>query len=145
LIRNAFENPVEFGQTNKSAIHRYIKIADLQLREFSEAKDQIEAALKSQDPWERYWGLIVCSTFSEKALDFEMLAKKITQNDSELINRVRAAEFLGIAKKENPVDVMTGTLYQTQDNTEALLILNSVVLMSEMQHNFLFDIDDGKR
>ena len=62
LIKNAFDNPVAFGQQHQKDIQRYIGIADLSLSSFNDVRTDIEESLTSSDPWDRYWGLIVCST-----------------------------------------------------------------------------------
>ncbi len=140
LIKNAFQNPVEFGQTHKKDIHSYIDISNLSLHDFDDVKTEIESALESNDPIARYWGLIVCSCFADKAAELIPAAKIISIVDSEIINKVRAAEFLAISGKENPVAVMTKALYESQDNTEALLILNTMVLMGDLNYNYQFEI-----
>ncbi len=144
LIKNAFDNPVQFGQVHKADIQAYMEIANLSLFEFSKVKADIEVSLTSEDPWLRYWGITVCSNFGEQAAEFVPMAKEMSQSDSEIINKVRAAEFLGLIKAANPSEVMTTALYNSQDETEALLILNSIVLMSDIHHNYDFSIDPDK-
>jgi arylsulfatase A-like enzyme len=144
LINNAFDNPVQFGQTHKEDIQAYMDIADLALSEFSEVKEDIKVSLTSEDPWLRYWGIIVCSTFGEQAAEFVSMAKEMSKNDSEIINKVRAAEFLGLIKAVDPSEVMTNALYDSQDETEVLLILSSIVLMHDVHHNYAFRIDADK-
>lgn len=140
LVKNAFENPIRFGQQHKTNIQNYADIANLSLLDIEKAKYQLKASLKSKDAWSRYWGLTVCSSFGEKAVDFEPIVKQMAQKDPELINRVRAAEFLGLIKSENPSIVMANALYETQDEVEALLILNSIVLMKDGGFDYIFDI-----
>ncbi|WP_303317222.1 sulfatase [Flavivirga abyssicola] len=144
LIKNAFENPVAFGQKHKAHIQNYIDIANLSLENFDSVKSKIENSLKSSDPWERYWGLITCSNFGKEAISLKDDAITISKTDSELINRVRAAEFLGLIGAENPIQVMTEALYSSEDSSEALLILNSMTLMKECQHKYRFNIDRTK-
>ncbi|NJB83465.1 sulfatase-like hydrolase/transferase [Wenyingzhuangia aestuarii] len=143
LIKHAFKNPVKFGQDHKKDIKRYLKIANLSLLDYSKAAPKLKKALESTDPWGRYWALIVCSSFKNKAKDMIAVAKKIANNDNEQINRVRAAEFLGLIKVQNPVNVMTNALYGTKDSAEALLILNSIVLMQD-GYNYSFTIQTSK-
>lgn len=140
LIQNAFENPVAFGQTHKLDIEEYIKIANLQLIDFATAKPEIEMALKSEDTWKRYWGIIVCSRFVEEAKEMIPQIKKMADTDSELINRVRAAEFLGMVKSINPEKIICENLYKSYDPVEALLILNTVVLLKDA-YGYSFQID----
>ncbi|MCK5468059.1 MAG: sulfatase-like hydrolase/transferase, partial [Cyclobacteriaceae bacterium] len=141
LLKNAFDNPVQFGQLHKSEIQSYIDVANLGILNFDEAKTKIEASLKSDDPWVRYWGLIVCSTFGDKAREFESIAMHIAGNDSEIINKVRAAEFLGIIQAINPAEIMIKALNASQDGAEAALILNSIVLMRDGEFKYPFEIE----
>jgi len=140
LIKNAFDNPVGFGEKHKSEILEYINIADLMLLDFETAKTGIEKALAADDPWKRYWGLIVCSTFGESAKELLLLIETVSENDPELINKVRAAEYMGLSGIKNPSEIITESLYRADDPTEALLILNSIVLLRDCQHKYSIDI-----
>ncbi|KAA3661918.1 MAG: sulfatase, partial [Calditrichaeota bacterium] len=144
LVKNAFDNPVAFGQKHKSDIKKYLAITNLMLDKFENVKAKIESSLKSNDPWQRYWGLVVCSTFGKKANEFIPLIEHIAENDSEQINRVRAAEFFGLTGLRSPVETMTKALYQTEDGGEALLILNSIVLMKDGANKYAFKIQPEK-
>ncbi|WP_239985648.1 MULTISPECIES: sulfatase [Arenibacter] len=140
LIEKAFENPVEFGKIHSNEIQKYIEIADLNLQHFDDAKNSLTTALKSSDPRERYWAIIACSTFGQQANGMESHIREMASQDTELINRVRAAEFLGIVKKLDPSAIMTNSLYESEKPSEALLILNSIVLMNSGNYNYKFDI-----
>lgn len=144
LINNAFDNPVAFGQAHKKDIKKYIKTANLMLMSFKDAKSKIIKSLNSNDPWVRYWALISASAFGDKAKELSATIKRISKTDSELVNRVRAAEFLGLIKAENPQEVMLNSLYESNDGVEALLILNSIVLMKDCKHQYKFSIDESK-
>ena len=143
LIKNAFNNPVEFGQSHKESISEYLEIADLALCDFEEVNDRIGEAINSVDPWKRYWGLVVCSRFADKALKYSERIKTLAASDEELINRVRAAEFLGIVRVEDPSDYIRAALYESIDPNEALLILNSIVLMQD-GYNYKFELESEK-
>ncbi len=144
LIKNAFKNPVEFGQKNKANINKYIDIANLSLKPFDNAKEELEKQLTSDDWLCRYWALIVCSGFGENAKELKGIISEIAQNDVELINKVRAAEFLGLNGYANPVEIMTNALYTSKDSNEVLLILNSIVLMQDGKGKFKFNLDKNK-
>jgi len=144
LVKNAFSNPVAFGQSHKKDIQRYSKIADYALLNFDKAKSKIEKSLKSNDVWDRYWALIASNSLGERAKELVPIIKNIAQQDVELINKVRAAEFLGLAGIENPTEVMTNALYNTKDGVKALLILNSVTLMQDCDKHYKFNIDESK-
>ena len=140
LIENATNNPVEFGSLHKKQIQKYIDISNLCFSKFKNVQQQIIHSLNSIDPWERYWALITCSAFGKDAESLKSIIKGIAHNDSENINRVRAAEYLGITKIEDPSSVMINTLYNSKNPAEALLILNSIVLMQSDLHKYNFDI-----
>ena len=144
LIEKAFGNPVEFGKKHKEEIQKYTEIADLNLLNFDDAKNSLTTALKSSDPWDRYWAIIACSTFGPQAIGMESQIREMASTDPELINRVRAAEFLGIVKKLDPSTVMTNSLYESDKPSEALLILNSIVLMNSGKYNYKFNIQLDK-
>jgi len=140
LLQNAFNNPVAFGKQHKEDIQDYIDIANLQLLDFESVKSTLKENLRDNDPWKRYWALIVCSSFSNSASELIPLVKQLSKSDTELINRVRAAEFLGIIDVENPSEIMIKSLYETKNITEALLILNSIVLMKDGVSQYSFPI-----
>ncbi|WP_200975088.1 sulfatase [Echinicola sp. 20G] len=144
LINSAFNDPVEFGKSHKKVIQQYIKIADWSLEDYDEVKNSISKTLDSSDPWERYWALIVASSFGQEAKEMQVTIKSIALNDPEKINRVRAAEFLGLLKLENPAPIMLQALYNSSDGNEALLILNSIALMQDGSGKYAFDIDTNK-
>jgi hypothetical protein len=141
LIEQAFEDPVAFGREHKEDIHQYIETANLSLFSFNQVRPQIESSLNSQDPWVRYWGLITCSSFGLEANEYLDPIKEIALNDRELLNRVRAAEYLGLTGLGDPVKVMTEALYASGKPAEALLILNSIVLMQSFNYGYEFLID----
>ena len=136
LINNAFDNPIEFGQEHKKAISKYIKIADLSLSDFEDVKNEIKTALNSNDPWERYWGIIVCSNFGKEANEFSLKIKEIAKSDEEPINKVRALEYMGLFLNENTLGKIAQVLYKSNDTAEALLILNTMVLLTDNEFGY---------
>ncbi|MEN8228202.1 MAG: sulfatase [Bacteroidota bacterium] len=141
LRDQAFDNPVEFGARNQDEIAALVDIADLSLQPFHEAREGIDVALSSEDPMKVYWGLITCSSFSKEAAIFYEKARTLCSHE-DLLVRTRAAEFLGLAGAENPVPVITETLLQTGDGIEALLILNSLVLLMDGSHSYEFELSN---
>ncbi len=144
LIKNAFYDTDKFGREHKKQLSDYIDIANLALLDFDDAKDKINKQLMSNDPFKRYWALIVCSSFGVKASCFKSIIKDIAEKDEISINKVRAAEFLGITKLMNPVNIMTKQLYNCKDPNEALLICNSITLMRDNPYNYKFNINKNK-
>ncbi|MGQ1910338.1 sulfatase family protein [Marinifilum sp. RC60d5] len=144
LLKNAIGDPASFGQAHKKELNGYLHIANLSLASFDSVEGELKSYLKSNDPWERYWALIVCSCFQKEDSKLISLTREIQKNDPELINRVRAAEYLGLTKIENPVSAISNALYESTDSAEALLILNSVVMLQDGQHKYSFNLKMDK-
>lgn len=140
LIKNAFNNPTQFGQEHKQEIEKYLGIANLLLDDIPTVKDQLMNNLKAVDPWSRYWAIIACTAFGEETASLTPDLLDIAHSDPELINRVKAAEFLAVIDQGDPGTFMINALYQSTDPAEALLILNSIVLLKD-GFNYPFTID----
>ena len=144
LFKRAFDKPVKFGQIHKGDISRLVDIADLSLMSYKKARKGIKKALKSKDPWERYWGLIVCSSFGKEASPMAKRVKKIAATDSELLVRVRAAEFLGLTGQTDPRPIIMDALSKTTSGVEASLILNTLVLLQDGKPGYSFEVTSDK-
>lgn len=144
LVENAFDNPVDFGKSNKDQILKYIEIANLQILRLGVVKPYLLEYLDAKDPWERYWALIDCSAFGENEPRLVEKAKELAISDPEPLVRMRAAEYLGIIGETDPSGVMTEALYASDQPAEGLLILNSIVLMQDGPWQYSFRIDPEK-
>ena len=141
LLREAWKNPVAYGQTHRASLARLIDIADLALEPFAQARGRIEAALKSDAPWERYWALIVCSAHGRAAEPVTSLARQLAGADPERLVRVRAAEFLALTGAADPQPVLAAALQAAADPVEANLILNTVVLLRDHPNGLTLRVD----
>ena len=144
LVARGFEDPVAFGQANKSQIARLIDIADLSLLPWAQAKRGVAKAFSSKNPWERYWGLIVCSSQGKVANELVDEAQKLAAGDPDLLVRVRAAEFLGLIGAADPRPTITDALLKSESPVEANLILNTAVLLQDGKPGYRFDLPRGK-
>ncbi len=140
LINEPFENPTAFGQGHRREISMLVEIADLSLVPFPEAQGEIEAALEFPHPWERYWGLITCSSHGEESAPLAEIARRLAAQDPELLVRVRAAEFLGLIGAEDPRPVLRQALATTRSGAEANLMLNSLILLRDGQPGYAFPV-----
>ena len=129
-------DPVDFGQQNKVEIAALVDIADLSLKSFEEAKEQIEMSLESDNPWKRYWGLITCSSFGEQAHPFFEKAKQMALGDQESLVRMRAAEFLGLNNQAVANSLFQEIVKNAKSETETNLILNSIALLRTVNPDF---------
>ncbi|QBG48095.1 sulfatase [Verrucomicrobia bacterium S94] len=143
FLKEGSGNPVQYGQEHQQEIAELVDIADLSLRPFPEIREPLRAALDSSNPWKRYWGLVVCSSFGRKAGGFSDKASELATSDPEGLVRVRAAEFLGLTGVGDPVPVIMQALRETADPVEANLMLNSVVLLRDAK-GLAFDLSEFK-
>lgn len=140
LSDKAFADPAKFGQKHKDDIAGLVDTADLSLLPFKNAKARIDKALNSNNKWKRYWALIVCSCFGKDAKTFSVKAKDIAANDSDPLNRVRAAEFLALIEEADPAPVLMDVLAKSNHPLVALLTLNSVVMLKDGKPGYKFNI-----
>lgn len=132
-------NGYAYALENKGRLADLLQTADLQLESFASAQAGIENALNSKDALQRYWGLIVCSSFGEQAAPFYAKAQEMAASDSNLLVRTRAAEFLALTGQADPQEVLTDVLRKSTDPIEANLILNTVVLLRDAAPGYAFD------
>jgi len=145
MVRDALANPVAYGKQHREKIVGYIDTANLSLGSFEEAEAGIGKALASADPWQRYWGMIVCSCFGKAAKPFADRARKLAADqDEEGLVRTRAAEFLGLAGFEDPAPVILDVLARSEDDVETLLVFNSLVLLRDGEPGYAFEVDPKK-
>lgn len=140
LLEAGLSNPVAFGQQNKTEIAELINIADLSLKSFEKSKKEIEKALKSDNPWKRYWGLMVCSSYGGEAKPFFKMAVQMSKEDKENLVRLRAVEFLLLQEQNVPNDLILKIVENAKSETETNLILNSVALLKTVKSDFKINI-----
>ena len=143
MLSEALSNPVQFGRENQDRIGKLVDTANLSLLPFAKAKSGIAKAFKSNDPWVRYWGAIVCSSFGKEASSFSETAKNLVKNDGDNLVRVRAAEFLALIGAVKPQKAIYLSLKNAESEVEANLILNTVTLLQDGQPGYEFNINLG--
>jgi hypothetical protein len=114
-------------------------IADLNLKTFDQAEEQIRSALTDTNPWKRYWGLVVCSTFGAKANAFVPLIQSVFNDDTENLVRIRAWEYLALHTDILNNDTIVAILKNARSETEANLMLNSLALIKHFKPQTKFD------
>ena len=140
FLERGIGNPVKFGQQNKNEIAELIEIADLSLLPFEEALKGIKKALKDENPWKRYWGLISCSSFGKEASSLSDLARDMMLNDDENLVRIRAVEFLGLNGEPLDIAMIKDIVQNAKSETEANLILNTIALLKSTRSDFEIDL-----
>tara|TARA_B100000212_G_scaffold294253_1_gene236878 strand:+ start:14865 stop:16694 length:1830 start_codon:yes stop_codon:yes gene_type:complete len=141
MLSETLSNPVQFGRENQDRIGKLVDTANLSLLPFAKAKSGIAQAFKSNDPWVRYWGAIVCSSFGKEASSFTETAKNLVKNDADNLVRVRAAEFLALIGAVKPQEAIYLSLKNAESEVEANLILNTVTLLQDGQPGYEFNIN----
>ena len=139
LLENALDNPTAFGQKNKAEISELIAVADLNLEPFDEVEGKIKMALEDKNPWKRYWGLIVCSSFGAEAKGLVSQIQKLLQTDDENLVRMRAAEYLMLNEISFDSNIIKSLMENAKSETEANLMLNSLSLIKEHQPDIKFN------
>lgn len=126
LFDEAMVNPVAFGQEQKDRIADLIDTANLMLQPFGEVKDELAAALKSDDPMQRLWAVSSCAAFGSEAEELAEAAMPLL-NDEDSIVRLRSAEFLGRIGKTDPRETLLDVINGTDHYVTALIALNALV------------------
>ncbi len=140
FLEAGLSNPVAFGAQNKTEISELVDIADLSLKSFEASKAEIAKALESDNPWKRYWGLIVCSSFGKESYPFFKMAVQLSKEDMENLVRLRAVEFLMLQEQNAPTDLIFKILENSKSETETNLILNSIALLKTVKSDFKITI-----
>ena len=140
LLDFAINNPVAFGKNNQQEIMELIAVADLNLFSFNKVQGKIKQALISKNPWKRYWGLIVCTSFGKKAKKFVPLIKDLLNQDQENLVRARAMEYLMLNQEYFDIRIIKEILKKSKSETEANLILNSLALVKSLNSRIKFDL-----
>ena len=130
LVEEAANNPIQFGEDHADEISELIDVANLSLQAFADAEEPLQTAMSSDNPWKRYWALMVCSTFGDKAAPLTETARKLT-SDSNLLVRLRAAEFLGLIKQDDPRPTIRQILKESTSPVVNLIVLNTVVFLED--------------
>jgi arylsulfatase A-like enzyme len=131
LVAHALDDAVAFGQKHKSDIAAMIDTADLAVKPFHEAKRGIKAALNSDEPMQRYWGAMVCSSFGDQAAEFVSTVDKLADGDKSAVVRIRAAEFLGLIGSRDPQPILADVINTTSSGVVATEALNSVTYFTD--------------
>jgi arylsulfatase A-like enzyme len=140
LLENALENPVAFGQKNKKEIKELMAVADLNLFSFEAVLGKIKQALTDDNPWKRYWALVVCSSFGKKAKKLVPQIKKLANHDQENLVRARAMEYLMLNQESFDTKIIEQLLKNAKSETEANLILNSLALIKSLKPQTKFNL-----
>ena len=88
----------------------------------------------------RYWGLIVCTSFGEKAKKLVPQIKKLLHQDNEYLVRARAMEYLLLNQESFDHTIIEALLKNTKSETQANLILNTLALIKSLKPKLKFNL-----
>ena len=141
LLKNGLDDIVSYSEKNKDLISRLIKISDLSLNDYEQVSSKIQDALNDINPWVRYWGLIVSSSFGSKALENKEQINSILENDPENLVRMRAAEFMLSNNLEISDSKINLLLKKSNFEAETNLMLNTLANIKTSNPNYKLNLN----
>ena len=141
LLENGLDDIVSYSEKNKDLISRLIKISDLSLNDYKQVSSKIQDALNDINPWVRYWGLIVSSSFGSKALENKEQINSIFENDPENLVRMRAAEFMLLNNLEISDSKINSLLKKSNSEAETNLMLNTLANIKTSNPNYKLNLN----
>ena len=141
LLENGLDDIVSYSEKNKDLISRLIKISDLSLNDYKQVSSKIQDALNDINPWVRYWGLIVSSSFGSKALENKEQINSIFENDPENLVRMRAAEFMLLNNLEISDSKINSLLKKSNFEAETNLMLNTLANIKTSNPNYKLNLN----
>ena len=141
LLENGLDDIVSYSEKNKDLISRLIKISDLSLNDYKQVSSKIQDALNDINPWVRYWGLIVSSSFGSKALENTKQINSIFENDPENLVRMRAAEFMLLNNLEISDSKINSLLKKSNFEAETNLMLNTLANIKTSNPNYKLNLN----
>ena len=141
FLKNGIDDVVEYSAQNKTLIKKLIETSNLQLKDYDEVSSQIKKALDHDNPWVRYWGLIVCSSFGSKAMENKDKINVIFENDSENLVRMRAAEFMLLNDIELSDLKINSLLKRSNFEAEANLMLNTLANIKTINPKYKLNLN----
>ncbi len=140
LLKHAVNDPVAYGQQHKAEIAEMVRIADLCLEPFSQARKGLRKALVSDHPHYRYWALITCSVFGAEAESLSKLISRMAVEDPDNLVRARAAEYLGLTRLTDPMPLLIECLKKSESPIEASLVLNTITMLRDGQTGYSIEL-----
>ncbi len=141
LLENGLDDIVSYSEKNKDLISRLIKISDLSLNDYKQVSSKIQDALNDINPWVRYWGLIVSSSFASKALENKKQINSIFENDPENLVRMRAAEFMLLNNLVISDSKINSLLKKSNFEAETNLMLNTLANIKTSNPNYKLNLN----
>ncbi|WP_235908711.1 sulfatase-like hydrolase/transferase [Roseiconus nitratireducens] len=130
MVDSALENPITFGQSHIAQIAAYIDTVNLALLPPEDALPQLEVALQSEDPWQRYWALVACSSLGDSVKSLVPMIENLLL-DVEPLVVMRAVEYLAVHSDVDTLGFLYRSLSRATNEPEALRMLNTIVYLQD--------------
>ena len=137
MVDSAIENPTAYGESNSEQIARMIDTVNLSLLPPKEAIPPLGEALQSEDPWERYWALVACSSHGKAAMPLVDQIQELLL-DVEPLVVMRAVEYLAVNTEIETRPQCLRSLARATNEPEALRMLNTIVFLRDF-HGYEVD------
>ena len=141
LLKNGLQDIVGYSEKNKDLIKRLIETSNLSLYDYDEVSSKLKDALNDDNPWVRYWGVIVNSIFGNKALENTEKINFIFENDPENLVRMRAAEFMLLNNLKISKSEINSLLKSSNYEAEANLMLNTLANIKTKNSDYILDLN----
>ena len=129
FVANGLEDVEDFSKNHKKLIKRLRNISNLVFYDYNDVSKKIQNALNDPNPWVRYWGLIICSSFGIEAIENLNTINHLFEKDSENLVKIRAAEYLLLNGQKINNEKIKNLLKSAKTETEANLMLNTLALL----------------
>ena len=140
LLKNGLQDVVGYSEKNKDLIKRLIETSNLSLYDYDEVSSKLKDALNDDNPWVRYWGVIVNSIFGNKALENTEKINFIFENDPENLVRMRAAEFMLLNNLKISKSEINSLLKSSIYEAEANLMLNTLANIKTKNSDYILEL-----
>ena len=140
LLKNGLQDVVGYSEKNKDLIKRLIETSNLSLYDYDEVSSKLKDALNDDNPWVRYWGVIVNSIFGNKALENTEKINFIFENDPENLVRMRAAEFMLLNNLKISKSEINSLLKSSNYEAEANLMLNTLANIKTKNSDYILEL-----
>lgn len=137
INEQAMKNPATWGEEHRMELANYRRLADLQVKPFSDkVRRELLGAMKSDDDVAKWWGMTTMSSFGKQSGECKCLmteAKELTSGYYRSFVRSRAYIALAMcSKNEITESVLIDMLHHSRTLGETLLVLNDMAYLYDM-------------
>jgi arylsulfatase A-like enzyme len=143
IIASALPDGASYGQKKADEIRELIDIANLAVDSPQNTHQAVLEALNSENPWKRYWGVMVTTAWPEVDSTVSSRLHELLDDPCAMV-RVRAVESLCREDDFDPRPTLYKILENSNSPSEVLLTLNAVVYLRDHATDLDFDLSSLK-